>query len=238
MPFPRICLRSLAGLLLALSLCSPLSAQGPTGNAALAGHYYLDGRREVGSELLLTKDGRFEFFLAYGAVDRYAKGTWSVSGMSLTLTSDLLEEPRFALGPSEPELDPAYRERGEKTEILMCVEIGTPELGLVWRDVEITAGFSNGRTRTGLTGRDGMLGFEKRGEPEWAGAVVTRIGVAYPKHEVPQRWFEVAAGTRTQRVVLTPGWLVDNAFESLELEVGQDEKGPRLHEPSLGTYHR
>lgn len=38
----------------------------------LAGHYYLNGVAEVGSELLLRDDGRFEWFLAYGAMDRTA----------------------------------------------------------------------------------------------------------------------------------------------------------------------
>jgi hypothetical protein len=36
---------------------------------SLAGHYYLQGVMEVGSELLLKADGRFEYMLAYGALD-------------------------------------------------------------------------------------------------------------------------------------------------------------------------
>ena len=45
-------------------------------NQGLAGHYYLQGVMEVGSELLLHADGRFEYFLAYGAYDESATGTW------------------------------------------------------------------------------------------------------------------------------------------------------------------
>jgi hypothetical protein len=41
---------------------------------SLAGHYYLRGVMEVGSELLLHADGRFEYMLAYGALDELASG--------------------------------------------------------------------------------------------------------------------------------------------------------------------
>ncbi|TGV77628.1 hypothetical protein EN788_67460, partial [Mesorhizobium sp. M2D.F.Ca.ET.145.01.1.1] len=51
-----------------LGAANPASAAGcKPGDAGLAGHYYLRGVMEVGSELLLKKDGSFEFMLAYGA---------------------------------------------------------------------------------------------------------------------------------------------------------------------------
>jgi hypothetical protein len=50
------------------------------GDPKLAGHYYLNGVMEVGSELLLEPDGSFEFALAYGALDQYGKGCWRVEG--------------------------------------------------------------------------------------------------------------------------------------------------------------
>jgi hypothetical protein len=53
------------------------------GDARLAGHYYLDGVMEVGSELLLKKDGSFEFSLAYGANDQYGKGCWVRKGSTV-----------------------------------------------------------------------------------------------------------------------------------------------------------
>ena len=46
------------------------------GAAELTGHYYLRNVREVGSELVLKPDGTFEYMLAYGAADYWAKGTW------------------------------------------------------------------------------------------------------------------------------------------------------------------
>jgi len=41
---------------------------------------------EVGSELLLRPDGRFEYMLAYGALDELASGCWSRKGDAVTLT--------------------------------------------------------------------------------------------------------------------------------------------------------
>ena len=53
----------------------------------MAGNYVLHGVMEVGSELLLKPDGKFEFMLAYGAADYWAKGTWSHDGNAVVLHS-------------------------------------------------------------------------------------------------------------------------------------------------------
>ncbi len=47
---------------------------------AWSGHYYLHGVMEVGSELLLQPDGKFQWMLAVGALDQYAEGTWWKKG--------------------------------------------------------------------------------------------------------------------------------------------------------------
>jgi hypothetical protein len=47
---------------------------------AIAGHYYLRGVMEMGSELLLRPNGTFEYMLAYGALDEASTGRWVVSG--------------------------------------------------------------------------------------------------------------------------------------------------------------
>jgi hypothetical protein len=65
---------------------------------SLAGHYYLQGVMEVGSELLLKADGRFEYMLAYGALDELASGCWTRNGGVVTLHADKfevsMEDPR------------------------------------------------------------------------------------------------------------------------------------------------
>lgn len=44
----------------------------------MRGHYYLTEMREVGSEILLSANGQFQFGLAYGAANQMASGTWTV----------------------------------------------------------------------------------------------------------------------------------------------------------------
>lgn len=50
-----------------------------------AGHYYLSGIRETGSEMKLNADGSFAWYMAYGAVDQFAEGRWVRDGHFLVL---------------------------------------------------------------------------------------------------------------------------------------------------------
>jgi hypothetical protein len=83
--------------LAAFSLLALTSASGARAAAcapadpSLAGHYYLRGVMEVGSELLLRADGRFEYMLAYGALDELASGCWTRNGDAVTLHADKFE---------------------------------------------------------------------------------------------------------------------------------------------------
>lgn len=65
------------------SLCKEVKFQ-PAANAWI-GHYYLQGVMEVGSELLLEPDGKFKWYLAVGALDQYAEGTWWKNGTCIGL---------------------------------------------------------------------------------------------------------------------------------------------------------
>ncbi|MBC2670321.1 hypothetical protein ACFOON_17245 [Novosphingobium piscinae] len=75
---------AMAGLL--IGSASPLPAS--AGTSALVGHYYLSGVRETGSELVLGADGRFAWFLSYGALDQTAEGTWRREGDAVILAAD------------------------------------------------------------------------------------------------------------------------------------------------------
>jgi len=68
----------------------------------LAGHYVLNGMMEVGSEMLLKPDGTFEFMLAYGAADYWAKGTWRRERDAVRLSSSGKKEEPFRFLRSEP----------------------------------------------------------------------------------------------------------------------------------------
>lgn len=80
--------------------------------ADLSGHYYLQNLREVGSELVLKPDGSFEFMLAYGAADYWAKGTWRTQNGSVILNSAPgKEKPPFRLLRSSATTAAAIRVR-------------------------------------------------------------------------------------------------------------------------------
>jgi hypothetical protein len=60
-------------------------------DGTLAGSYHLSGMMEVGSELRLLPNGRFDYMLAYGALDELASGCWSREGGSVTLVASKFE---------------------------------------------------------------------------------------------------------------------------------------------------
>ena len=78
------------GLLACVFMALPVAAQDTSANAAkrFAGHYYLSGVMETGSELLLAKDGRFQWYISYGAMDQRAEGRWALQQDRIVLTSD------------------------------------------------------------------------------------------------------------------------------------------------------
>ena len=67
----------------------------------VAGHYILRGVMEVGSELLLKSDGSFEYALAYGAADYWAKGTWRHEDNRVVLNSAGTKKAPFRFLRSE-----------------------------------------------------------------------------------------------------------------------------------------
>jgi hypothetical protein len=53
------------------------------------GHYYLAATTEVGAEIILRANGKFEYSLAYGAVDEYAQGSWKVWNQQVVFRSEI-----------------------------------------------------------------------------------------------------------------------------------------------------
>lgn len=81
---------------LAAFLATPALAE-PSA-AERAGHYYLRGVMETGSELMLRPDGRFQWYLVYGALDLFAEGRWQEKDNTVILTSEKTKdvpEPGF-----------------------------------------------------------------------------------------------------------------------------------------------
>ncbi|MEI9945258.1 MAG: hypothetical protein WDN26_13710 [Chitinophagaceae bacterium] len=63
----------------------------------IAGEYYLRGVPEMASGFKLNSDNTFQFFLAYGALDRYGSGEWKTENGRLILQSKIWSGKDFAL---------------------------------------------------------------------------------------------------------------------------------------------
>jgi hypothetical protein len=56
-------------------------------NTPLTGEYYLRGVPETASGFKINEDSTFQFFLSYGALDRYGSGKWKVKDNRIFFTS-------------------------------------------------------------------------------------------------------------------------------------------------------
>lgn len=192
------------------------TVQSPVGN------YYLQGVREVGSQIILFDNGKFSYFLSYGAVDQSAAGTWRKDGQSIVLDAAALPEPSFLTAMRLPELN---RNDGKDTPPLMAVvKVVSYQLGLTWSNMVVTAEFADGKVRSGKTGTGGTLLFIERTEPEWLDLPIVRVAVEYPPAKVGKRWFPFdSTKAKTLVVEFEPGNLARQNFESLRLVFNQTE---------------
>jgi len=95
-----------AALTLAGALALSGAAVATPDAPALAGHYYLEGVMETGSELLLLPDHRFQWYLSYGAMDLDATGHWASDGNKVTLTAEAKHGERPVFDTLELETAP------------------------------------------------------------------------------------------------------------------------------------
>ena len=181
----------------------------------LAGHYVLH-MHEVGSELLLKPDSSFEFMLAYGAADYWAKGTWRRDGNTVVLQSDGKEEAPFRLVKSEA---------GKPGRIRVWV-LGKDGKGIPNIDVRLLAG---GEPLEARTDSDGAAVFP---DPPKAHAVAFEVRVysleAGPFEINPSNkdfYFEIN-GDAIQQVLFKDERL---AIEGKGLVMTYWKEGPPMH---------
>jgi len=155
----------------------------------LAGSYVLHGEMEVGSELLLKPDGKFEFMLAYGAADYWAKGTWKRDGNTVVLhTAGKKEEP-FKLLRSEA---------GKPGQIRIFV-MGQNNKGVENIEVHLMAG---DKPIDGRTDSDGMAVFPDAAKAHGVAFEVPVYQVATAPYPIDAThkdyYFEINGDTITQ----------------------------------------
>ncbi len=189
-------------ILIILSLSFPwLAALGWGLDApTVAGHYYLEGVHEVGSEMLLLPNGRFQYFLAYGAYAENATGDWRVDGELIILnTSGGYIPPRFTLKQSsiKPE-QPLTILVQDKTER------GIP-------GIDVMVDYGGTKPEIGYTQYYGWQAPRTNSNPK-------AIGLGIRMYDLQPQWFKVA-GTSHNYYVFTfdPGDLGKVLFRNTPL---------------------
>lgn len=143
---------------------------------------------DIAGGIEITKDGRFAYFLAAGALDEQAKGRWEARGDQLCLTTEPSPvPPSFALGPRRTDVPDA------------------PTLLVTWPNgrgiagVDFRLGFTSGEPAVDYTQEYGWtLPQEETRKPVW-------IEVVEPIHGVVSSRFTLDPAVRgTIVVVLTP----------------------------------
>jgi hypothetical protein len=129
----------------------------------LAGRYRLSEGPDAAGMLELTRDGRFAYALAVGALDEEARGRWVRRGEQACLTT----EPT----PKPPEFKRLAPRRNQRATVLVEGEGGRGIAG-----VDLIVGFDAGEPVTGYTQEYGWsLPEDERRTPRW-------VGLAEPIH--------------------------------------------------------
>jgi hypothetical protein len=193
----RLAFLALLALLLLPAAAGGAAAPGP------AGTYRLVGQPDVASGLSLNRDGRFEYFLAGGALDERAEGRWSRTGKTITLvTQPKPVPPLFTRGPAT------------RTAATLVVKVTSPG-GRGLAGVDLRIGFDSGEPVEDYTQEDGWsLPAEEKRTPRWIELAVPMHGIASPRFPI-----DLAAGNALA-FTLVPNDLgvVDFAGVTVEIE--------------------
>jgi hypothetical protein len=166
---------------------------------ALAGHYYLQGVHEVGSELLLHPDGRFEYFLAYGAYDESATGTWKVQdGRVLLNTAGTATPPSFRL-----------KQRASRPERPLTIEVHDQN-GRGLAAIDLVIDYGDNHQETGYTQSYGWQAVRPRRLPK-------AIGLGLKMYNLEPQWFKVTGSDNYYVFEFNPGDLGRAKFRDTPL---------------------
>ncbi|KAB2939657.1 MAG: hypothetical protein K8F92_00210 [Hyphomicrobium sp.] len=200
-----------AALLRALAaVCALVAATGmPTraeDAAAAAGTYCLTGVHEVGSCMRLSPDGTFEYFLAYGAYDESAEGTWQMGKGEVIVTTPAYDKrPAFSFKRMQPSGTDAF-------DVIVESQSGQPIAGV---DVSVTC---DGQTKSAGVTQAGGFAVDCAGAPMAIALGLGMFGIALQTLDVSAH-----AGTDKAYVfAFEPGDLGKKAFAAQRLRVDGD----------------
>ncbi|MCM2564799.1 copper resistance protein NlpE [Janthinobacterium kumbetense] len=206
--------KSLSRLLACAALAWSFSASAAdSAPATLPGHYYLQGVMETGSELLLKKDGTFEWMLSYGNTDEQASGEWRVAGDVVTLEAgNGGKEPQFRVFEEAEMRIQKPAEAG-----LWVAIVGYPQVGPM-PGVEVKFEAQSGKTATAVSVANGDAIVRMPASERWVRAGLRRQG-----SKADYQWLAVPPARAQERIaafaVTDPQWLRGQAFQKLALRV-------------------
>lgn len=179
----------------------------------VAGHYYLSGVREVGSELVLRPDGGFQWMISYGAVDRFAQGRWQRQGDKVQLRT------------SQPEAEPAYRLfREDELNIRKppaagrwVAIVGMPNVGPM-SGVDVHFVGQSGQTLQAVTDRNGDAQVAAPAGDSWV-----RVGLRRAGSQAALQWLALPPERSSARIaafaVDDTAYVLPQAFRQANLRV-------------------
>ncbi len=188
-------------------IAAPAAAQQPP----FVGEYYLAEGPDVAGGLLIRADGRFQYFLAAGALDERAEGRWELHGGPICLTT-------------EPKPVPPAMTKGPP----LAVDGAVPTLLVTWPNgngipgVDFVIGFDNGDPIEGYTQYDGWT------MPEDDPRVPRWVGLTEPIYNITAPRFDLSEGDDGKlRVIIVPNDIGVVDFSDACLEA--TERGVTLH---------
>jgi hypothetical protein len=182
--------------------------------------------REVGSCLRLSPDGKYEYFLAYGAYDETSEGTWRVDGGDVVLDSPAYDKrAAFVFKRLQASGSGGY-------EVIVESKAGQPIPGI---DVRVTCDGKAGAS--GITQGDGFAA-ECASAPTAVALGLTMFGVALQSIDVSAH----AGADKGYVFVFEPGDLGKKKFAGGRLRVGADAldmtyAGTPIHELDGRPFH-
>ena len=195
-----------------LAICTATYAQ-KVNHDYVHGNYYLQHKREVGSELLLRKDGSFEWMMSYGAVDQWASGKWKAENKVIILDAATPSgSPKLRLF-DESELN---IRKPAKPGTWVAI-VGKPRVGPVAYPIEVVFESASGKTYSAVTDRNGDAIASVPDNEVW-----TRAGLRAKGTDAPLQWFVIPEDRVADRIacfaIADNVWINPQAFKQMRLK--------------------
>ncbi len=176
-------------------VCPEPSQRPSAESSAVAGHYYLSGMQEVGSELVLGADGRFQWMLAYGAMDFAAQGRWWRNGDCVGMAREQGAQVPFQLlrrdGDEQARATYADMDKypmpdqGDRL-LVYAFEVSH---GMSADGLEVALRWPDGQEQTVQAERGAALFAPRPGMP-------VQVGARWPRSGMPMTWMAVDGDAR------------------------------------------